>query len=515
MLFNSYVFIFAFLPMALIGYFLLGEIHVRAAATWLVAASLLFYSWWNPYFLVLLCGSIAFNYLCGYGLQALERWPKEQTLLLVGGISANLALLCFFKYLFPLLSWVQQFGLTVDAPSGILLPLGISFFTFTQIGYLVDCKSGLASGRRLLDYVLFVSFFPHLIAGPILHHREIMPQFAEKNTYRPKLENILVGLTIFVIGLAKKVIIADKLAEYVAISSAFKYPEQLNLPSAWSAALCYSMQLYFDFSGYSDMAVGLARMFGVRFPANFNSPYKATCIIDFWQRWHVTLTRYITLYIYNPIAHWMVQRRVSRGRPISRKGTATLGGFSTMVATPLIITMVLAGVWHGAGLQFIVFGLLHAGYLTINHAWRMFRPNISNEPRTAWFALSTTALQWSVTYLAVLIAQVFFRSTSVSDATKFIAAMCGVGVNGDVGLETLGNGRAFALIAGCFAFVLLLPNAYELTGQYLPVLNNIRKTGPITFQWRPNPTWGAVVGMIAAVAILFMSGATEFLYFQF
>ena len=275
MLFNSVAFVFVFLPMAVVGYSLAGRAGRSAAAAWLVACSLVFYAGWNPVFVVLLVGSVAFNYACARAIVGSAARPARQSAVLIFGIAGNLGLLFYYKYLFPLLAFLHGLGLGGAAAAGsVVLPLGISFFTFTQLGYLVDCKERLMRPGRLLDYALFVTFFPHLIAGPILNSREIMPQFADPATLRLRADNLSVGVTMFAFGLAKKVLVADGVADIA--NSGFAHPAALALGDAWQAALAYSLQLYFDFSGYSDMALGLALMFGIRFPLNFNSPYKAT-----------------------------------------------------------------------------------------------------------------------------------------------------------------------------------------------------------------------------------------------
>ncbi|RPH58344.1 MAG: MBOAT family protein, partial [Acidobacteria bacterium] len=498
MLFNSFIFVFAFLPISVIGYYGISKYSHRMAAAWLVLASFVFYAWWNPLFVILLAASIAGNYVVGLLLQAYERRPQIQTAILAAGIGANLCLLCYYKYLDYAVVLIRRLGIHLDwETGGILLPLGISFFTFTQIGYLIDCKTGIAKGRRLLDYALFVTFFPHLIAGPILHHREMMPQFEDPATYKFKAENLAVGLTIFVIGLAKKVLVADQLAPMSNLG--FAYATQLGLMASWTTILCYSMQLYFDFSGYSDMAIGLARMFGIRFPLNFNSPYKATSIIDFWQRWHMTLTRYLTLYLYNPIALWVTRRRLAAGKPIASQGATTLLGFASLVAFPTCVTMFLAGVWHGAGTNFAVFGLLHACYLTINHAWRIFGPKLGGRHAVAVWA--RVAASGALTYLAVLVAQVFFRAPSFTTAIGLLAGMAGLRgwTVGTIPLEDallvsqvwqqLMDPLTGAKLLACFVIVLGAPNTAELLARYDPILGRVRTNLPAALQWKPSLAW--------------------------
>ncbi|MEE7547674.1 MBOAT family protein, partial [Xanthomonas sp. Kuri4-1] len=318
MLFNSFLFLMAFLPIALAVHYAAGAVSPRLAALWLCLASLVFYGWWNPQFVVLLAGSIAFNYLASLAILALAGRPRLQGLVTALGVAIDLLLLFHYKYLAALVNFLGELGLPVGPMDGLLLPLGISFFTFTQIGYLLDCRAGVVNDRSPLSYVLFVTFFPHLIAGPILHHKEMMPQFSQRANYRFRAENLSIGGTLFLIGLAKKVLLADGIAPYA--DAGFAAPGELQFWGAWATTTSYALQLYFDFSGYSDMALGLAKMFGIRFPLNFNSPYKATSIIDFWSRWHMTLTRYITAYLYYPVALAVSRWRSRHGRPAGVAG---------------------------------------------------------------------------------------------------------------------------------------------------------------------------------------------------
>jgi D-alanyl-lipoteichoic acid acyltransferase DltB (MBOAT superfamily) len=307
----------------------------------------------------------------------------------------------------------------------------------------------------------------------------------------------------------------------------FSHATQLGLLPSWSAILAYSMQLYFDFSGYSDMAIGLARMFGIRFPPNFNSPYKATSIIEFWHRWHMTLTRYLTLYLYNPIALWVTRRRLAAGKPIAGQGASTLSGFVWLIAFPTCVTMFLAGVWHGAGTNFAVFGLLHAFYLTVNHLWRVFGPKTKARDRSGLGTWASVAVSGILTYLAVLIAQVFFRAPSFSTAIGLLAGMFGLRgwTTGNISLDNvflvnrisqqLVDPLTGAKLLVCLLIALAAPNTAELLSRYDPILGRVRTSWPVALQWKPNLAWGLSVGVLAAVSVGYMSGATEFLYFQF
>jgi len=516
MLFNSSVFLYAFLPISILGFYLLARhAGIAAAKLWLCIASFVFYGWWNPAFLVLLAGSIAFNYTLSLFLRGTDKSAgRGQTLLLAAGISANVMLLGYFKYLFPFLIFLHELGwLRVDAGS-VILPLGISFFTFTQIGYLVDCRQGLVRQRGLLNYVLFVTFFPHLIAGPILHNREIMPQFADPETYRFKAEKLAAGLALFAFGLFKKVVIADSVAPWA--NSGFLHTHGAPLEYAWSVALAYSMQLYFDFSGYADMAIALGIMFGVKLPLNFNSPYKSASIIDFWQRWHMTLTRYLTLLLYNPLAFWVARRRKAKGYSTGRDAVSTPAGFLSMIAFPTMVTILIAGIWHGAGLQFVIFGALHGTYLCVNHAWRIAHPpdpaKLPAElpaPMRLWRALWPVVL----TYLAVLVAEVFFRAGSVGDALALLAGMAGAhGSELPAASPHLAFNLLFGLSAGLIAF--FAPNVYQIMDRWSPALTKVRSTlrGML---WQPNFRWALIGGTLLFAASLRFDQSAPFLYFQF
>jgi D-alanyl-lipoteichoic acid acyltransferase DltB (MBOAT superfamily) len=518
MLFNSLSFIFVFLPIALAGYYVVGQWNHRAAAVWLALCSVIFYSWTDLHLSILLSASIAFNFITGWAVLKTEERERWQQALLVAGVTGNLLLLFYFKYLFPLLGWCDSIGMHFfHASASVALPLGISFFTFTQIGYLIDCKAGIVKQSNPIDYILFVTFFPHLIAGPILHHREMMPQFANPDTYRLRLDRLTAGGMLFVMGLTKKLCIADQI--YPAVGRVFVPGIELSPSGAWIGVLAYSMQLYFDFSGYSDMAIGLAQMFGVRFPLNFNSPYRAACIIDFWQRWHMTLTRYLTLYLYNPVTVWITRRRMAQGKPISGSGARDFAGFTTMVMFPLFFTMGLAGVWHGAGPQFLIFGLLHGIYLTINHAWRAYGPK-ENPNRPAFLKKVTVVGEVALTYIAVLIAQVFFRASSPGEAMHILSAMAGFHQAATIptaSLTGLPPEQHFMplRLAVLFGIVWFLPNSAQILNRFQPTLSKLRLDSLIQFEWKPNIGWAVATAVMASVDILLVTGATEFLYFRF
>ena len=548
MLFNSNIFLFAFLPLAVLGYYVLAHYRgVFPAKLWLCAASFFFYGWWNPIFVLLLTGSIAFNYTLSLFLHESEDDPgHRQSLLLGAGVVANLLLLFYYKYLFPLLGFFHTMGWTNADFGSVILPIGISFFTFTQIGYLVDCRQGLVRERGLVNYVLFVTFFPHLIAGPILHHREIMPQFANDATYRFKSEHLAAGLTLFAFGLFKKVIFADTIAPWA--EDGFAHTAGIQCIQAWSVALAYSMQLYFDFSGYSDMAIALGIMFGVKLPLNFNSPYKSSAIIEFWQRWHMTLTRYLTLLLYNPISLWVARRRQKKGQSSGRQAATTPGGFTSMVVFPTLTTMLLAGIWHGAGLQFVIYGVLHGTFLSVNHAWRIFFPLVTKPVFRPWLRRMWSGF-WPValTYLAVLVTQIFFRADNTRDALALLAGMSGAHGSGfplpfplnnvqylgaaqswflDHRIFVIGPREAYNTLTLALATNLLIvlglaviafgaPNVYQIMDKYSPALTKVHSTLKGALLWRPSLPWALLSGLLLFWASLRFDHAARFLYFQF
>ncbi|MFW2378358.1 MBOAT family O-acyltransferase [Aliarcobacter butzleri] len=390
MLFNSYEFIFIFLPVMFVIYFYLNSKRlILGAKIWLVVGSLFFYSYWNVIYLPLILLSIFVNYGVGLSLVNHEKIRISSKTILSFGIVFNLGLLGYFKYTdFFLDNFNGIFGTNIPLPH-IILPLGISFFTFTQIAFLVDAYKQEAKEYSLINYMLFVTYFPHLLAGPILHHKEMMPQFASKYNWVKNYRNIALGLFIFSIGLFKKVVIADTFAVWA--NAGFDTATTLNLIEAWATSLSYTFQLYFDFSGYTDMAIGISLMFNIKLPINFNSPYKALSIQDFWRRWHMTLSRFLRDYLYIPLGG-------------NRKG-------NVRTYVNLITTFLLGGLWHGAGWTFIIWGLLHGIALAIHRFWQSlgFRMN--------------KILAWFITFNFINITWIFFRAKDFESAMKVLGSM--------------------------------------------------------------------------------------------
>jgi len=522
MLFNSFAFLFGYLPIVLAGYFLLDRWAPAASAsaswrrlapaTWLALASLFFYAWWDVRYLPLLLASICINYGAGRLLGASAGAARKRVL--VAALALNLGLLAYYKYANFFIDSVTAVAVAVaagaDAASlpwhglDIILPIGISFFTFTQIAFLVDCYRGEVREYRFIHYVLFVSYFPHLIAGPVLHHRDMMPQFADPANAHPRAANFAIGLSIFTIGLAKKVLIADNLSP-LAIP-VFAAGAQPTLIEAWIGVLAYTFQLYFDFSGYSDMAIGLSRLFGVKLPLNFNSPYKAANIADFWRRWHMTLSRFLRDYLYIPLGG-------------SRRG-------EVMRYRNLMLTMLLGGLWHGAGWTFVIWGGLHGLYLVLQQAWQR--------------AFGAVRARWwpgVLTFLAVMLAWIFFRAPDVATAWDITGALMGAnGVSLPRGLASHGAslaqwglhpafggirwielaGPGLPVLLGAMLLAFKAPNTQEIFFLYEPAIERIfQPAGRWAFSWRPTRRWSVGLAALFVACIFGMNRVTEFLYFQF
>lgn len=550
MLFNSFEFIFLFLPITVGIFFGITQSKLRQANSlgmaWLVLASLFFYGWWNPKNLWLIVFSIVFNYAVGYllsnrflGDTATAKLNRK--LWLVGGIIVNLLLLGYFKYFHffvDTLSQVANLDVGIEAK---VLPLAISFFTFQQIGYLVDAYRGQTKEYGFLNYSLFVTFFPQLIAGPIVHHKDVLGQFSNK-AFKFSSACLSVGLAVFFAGLFKKVVFADSIAYYAnAVFDTVAQGKTVTLFEAWIGALAYTLQLYFDFSGYSDMAIGAAYVLGIRLPLNFNSPYKASSIVDFWRRWHITLSNFLRDYLYIPLGG-------------NRKGELRR-------STNLMLTMLLGGLWHGAGWTFVVWGALHGTYLVINHQWSVLCRRLGGRHQGSgkegfsfgrWFS---QLFGGGLTFMAVVVSWVVFRADSMASAGRMLSAMFGIqtvalplslkdelsfldgkgfaftGIIDQVPLflgEALDGVKAIGLL---LVIVWCLPNVQEWMGRYSPVLTKEMSKGlsadkevavssaPVPsarlWHWRPNVFWSILTAVITAVSVLRLTRVSEFLYFQF
>jgi alginate O-acetyltransferase complex protein AlgI len=520
MLFNSYEFVFFFVPIVLLGFFFIATRSHRLAALWLAAASLFFYGWWNPKFVTLLLASVAFNYAMA---QAIEkgRGSRNAKILLAAAVAANLAVLGVFKYSNFFISTVNAVAGTEFGLTSIILPLGVSFFTFTQIAFLIDVHRNIAHEFDFIRYLLFVTYFPHLIAGPVLHHRQMMPQFARTEIYRINPSDLAVGIAIFTIGLAKKVLLADSFAEYAnPVFDAAREGPYVRFFVAWTGALAYTLQLYFDFSGYSDMAIGVSRMFGIVLPLNFNAPYKAPNIIEFWRRWHMTLSQFLRDYLYFPLGG-------------NRHGKARR-------YTNLMVTMLLGGLWHGANWTFVAWGGLHGLFLVVNHLWQAVRRRLGWDQRPS--TRTTRVLGVGLTFLCVVFAWVFFRAESFHAGLQIIKGMVGWnGFNLPESWAPLWSGRgSYFKFEGAFgdnevlalqgvtrwlaylALGLCIIWAFPTTQRLFQIDGAASHAEVATHSVLPQAARSTFsfpvslsISLLFAISLFFFSKASPFLYFQF
>lgn len=491
MLFNSYLFVLGFLPLTLAGLWVCGRRGgPQVAITWLILASVAFYGWWSLADLALIVVLTLVNYGLGWlQSRSWDRYGRGNRSLLIIGIGLDLAILGYFKY--------TDFSLaTINALTGaslpmqhIILPLGISFYTFQKIAFLADSYQGKTRGFGFRDYCLFVTFFPQLIAGPIVHHHDVIGQF-KALTGRLKAEDLAVGLTLFVFGLFKKVVIADHVAPTSdAVFAAAQSGQALSLGEAWIGSLAYAVQLYFDFSGYSDMAVGLARMCSIRLPMNFNSPYQAGDIIEFWRRWHMTLSRFLRDYLYIPLGgnrHGESRRYVN-----------------------LFLTFLIGGLWHGAAWTFLAWGALHGLFTCLCHGWRVLRARLG-WTNPGWLA---RGCGWLLTFLCVLVSWVFFRADSCTSALAVLASMAG-SRGFSVAASPLISHPEMLLVAGSLLIAFLAPNTMRILHAAEPCLNHT-EAKPCWLAWRLSWAWAAITALLAVLALQSMSKVSHFLYFQF
>ncbi|MGI0489261.1 MBOAT family O-acyltransferase [Pantanalinema rosaneae CENA516] len=521
MLFNSLEFIFLFLPLTLVGFFHLGtRSQYHLALAWLLASAIFFYSWSNPTNVIVLLSSVLLNYGIGAVLNEQIHLAISKKVTLFIGVLLNLSFLGYFKYANFFIETTNSLFDTNLYISKIALPLGISFFTFQQIAYLVDSYRGeTKSNYSFLHYATFVTFFPYLLAGPINHHKAIITQFFDRTLYRLNLENITIGITLFSLGLFKKVVLADGVAPYAnqVFTAASHQDVSLTLFEAWLGALAYTLQLYFDFSGYSDMAIGIAKLFGIQLPINFNSPYKSLSIIEFWRRWHITLSNFLRDYLYIPLGG-------------NRKGEIRRN-------INLMITMLLGGLWHGAGWSFVLWGGLNGVYLLINHQWRSYRQRIWGQdlnPSPYW----SRFLSGLITFIAVVIGWVFFRARDMHTAWIMLQGMVRVqGLdftdlmpNLEIEIEQVEDIYELdplmltLIIGGLLLIVWCLPNTQQWIGEHH--LANHQQQSAITnnakpsqwckkFYWQPNQFWAVICAILSVIALLNLVKVSEFLYFEF
>jgi alginate O-acetyltransferase complex protein AlgI len=521
MLFNDPVFLFCFLPAVVCIFAVIGRGGgARTVLILLIIASVVFYGWWNPVYLPLLGGLAVFNYALAHRITAERQNQRSHRVrfLLTLGIAGDLLVLAYFKYTDLFIDTANSVLSTQIPIQHIVLPLGISFFTFQKIAYLVDASRGEVEDHDFPEYCFFVMFFPQLIAGPIVHHREIFSQIHRGGAFSPRLGHLAIGLTVLVIGLFKKVVVADRLAPVASeVFDAAAAGEPLNVLCAWQGAVAHSLQLYFDFSGYSDMAIGAARLFGIRLPVNFNSPYQSTGIIEFWQRWHMTLSRFLRVYLYIPLGG-------------NRKGKIRR-------YVNLMLTMTIGGLWHGAAWTFVLWGFLHGVYLIVNHAWRLVWTPIDQ-----WWSRAVARL---VTLVSVVIAFVTFRAPDLTTAFRIYCGMIGLpqsvssldkssisisrlAAHLDSVVDPSQFTRAIDWLIFGLTVLWLAPNTQQLMARFRPafdydavswrrqppVLARIRTLQPLLC-WQPTVVGAVLIGIFAALAFLSLQHVSEFLYFEF
>lgn len=541
MLFNSYEYILAFLPITVLVFLLVGNTSKSWALNWLILASVFFYAWWRPFNLLIIGPSLLVNFAVARALLSLaadQSRSRTKNVVLALGIVFNLAVLGFFKYANFSVTVANDLAGTNFVFERIILPLGISFITFQKIAFLIDVAGRRVQSFTVREFLLFVMFFPQLIAGPIVHFREMMPQFRQAPC-RFDAPAYAAGLTLFCFGLFKKVVLADGMAEYVSPVYAFAAAGQTaTFLQSWIAAVGFTLQIYFDFAGYSDMACGAALFFGVRLPVNFDSPLQTTNIIDFWARWHKTLTRFLTAYIFNPLALAMTRRRAAKGLPtlMARRSHST--AFLVVLSGPTLATMLLSGLWHGAGYTFLLWGLMHGFYLVVNHAWRQYGPQTTG-PAGAGTHVANF-LGFALTFLGVAVAMVFFRAPDISSAIEILKGMTGLHgmglperiaamigtpglgpmmlLDGAVHLRTFATGVTY--LAGLLVIALLMPNSLQVLFAYQPALeaptrpSRLAIVGPLV-RWRPTVFWIVLIGSLVAISMIRLTGKSEFLYWQF
>lgn len=524
MLFNSPSFLCEFLPICLLGFYGLAKFNREWAKLYLLASSFIFYGWWNLQYVPLLAASIVFNYYVGGQIQAsiakddLVKATTWRNL----GVLANIALLFYFKYMNFFLDNINT-ALGTEFPlAKIILPLGISFYSFQRIAYLIDCARGEITQSSFLNFSLFAVFFPQLISGPIVLYNEISPQF-EKQRFVPGARyNLILGIVIFAIGLFKKTALADNVA-FIAnpLFDAASRGATLEVLSAWLAALSYTLQLYFDFSGYSDMAIGLARMFGILLPLNFHSPLRAANIMDYWRRWHMTLNRFLVNYFYQPMS--LELTRKAMGKRLGPWRT-----YAMSVGVPVFVTFLVLGVWHGAGWTFIVFGLMHATYVSTSEAWNEFRRRrrrfLKIKDKHIGNNVASRVFAHTLTLVCVLLANVMFRSDRVATGGVIYKAMFGLTRSAGAPLPEVTRPEALLFVALGWLIVAIMPNTQQIMRAYRPAVNwrQWKDVAPslINLQWRPNALWLAATGTFIAVVITatligMNREPAQFIYFKF
>ena len=506
MVFSSFEFLLFFLPIAYMGFLLIHRAGGwRAVYPYLAGISLLFYAHWSLLLVVVLAASVFANFAVGNALIGLRKNRRLATPLLLVAVAANVGALGYFKYTNFLIDTVNMVAGTGISHLDLLLPVGISFYTFIQIGFLLDAYNGTAEPPTFDRYALFASFFPCVTAGPLVLQGEMFAQMKDRNDPAFSSWRVMVGTTIFCMGLFKKVVFADTIAPYAnEMFAGVGAGASVDFATAWVGSLCYTLQLYFDFSGYSDMAVGLGYLFGIKLPLNFNSPLKATSISDFWRRWHITMTRFFTNYLFTPIAMRNTRKSIKKGYGPFRR-------YLIAAAYPVTFTFLIAGIWHGAGWTMVVYGLVHGLALAVNQGWREFRmPDLP------------PVVGWALTMSVVVSALVIFRAPDLATAGTILASMWGVAILTDPGVAAAAVQLDLRAVASPLillgAVVLMAPNTQEILRTYWVSSDAKPADEPALSRrilWRASPAWALATAVVFVIAFASINGGSTFLYYQF
>jgi alginate O-acetyltransferase complex protein AlgI len=517
MTFTSYVFLFVFLPIVVAGYYLLTRVtrDQRPALVWLVLASLVFYGLQGIGYLAVLVVSVVANFLLAWLITTRPVDSRARKVWLLLGILVNLVLLGAYKYTgFFADNLNSLFGTHLHALVQSY-PIGLSFYTFIQIGYLIDASVGPAERPSLMRYALFGTFFPYVTAGPLVRRDEVLSQLQTPVRERTGTTQVAVGATMFAMGLFKKSVLADNVAPYAG--TLFNYAaahDTIGPVNGWLGMAAYTLQLYFDFSGYTDMALGLGYMLGIRLPVNFNSPLRATSIMDFWRRWHMTMTRFFTTYVFTPITAGLMRRS-------ARNRYSTAMRILLVLCLPVVITFLLVGLWHGAGWGFVIWGAIQGIAMAVNLTWRELQPRF-RLPRIP------SPVGWVMTMATFIASLTFFRAPNTHTALVVLQAMFGIGPAGAAPGAFYGRGAilgtvavvpAVVWVAMLTAIALFFPrNTQEILGDYdvgLPTMASPQRSGGIPLAWRPNARWAIAMAATLSVALVFAGGPSPFLYYQF
>ena len=501
MTFTSLNFIFIFLPLAYLGFVLTQRfLGAKMALNFLAFVSLVFYGMWGAQLLIVLLLSLVINFAVGNVLPSLAENRTLARNLLMGGIATNLAMLGYLKYtnfFVDLANQASGLGLT---HFDIAVPIGVSFFTFVQIGFLIDAYNGQLVRHDFTKYIIFAAFFPTVTAGPLVMQREMFEQLGSEQLDAFDLRRVMIGITMFAMGLFKKIIMADAIAPFAdSVFNGTHGGMGLTMATAWVGALSYAMQLYFDFSGYSDMAIGLGTIFGIKLPLNFDSPFKATNISDFWRRWHMTMTRFFTAYIYSGLAMNGMRRAMNSKASVA-------GRFMLTAALPSFFTFLCAGVWHGSGWTYIVYGAMHGTAIATFLGWREFGKVKLASP-----------LAWALTMTTVVCCLVVFRAADLTTAFTMLSTMFGLG-NSSLPAIAIDMAQALSMVVIFSAVTLLLPNTQQILHHEWPVVDT--KPSDVAMNaglvaWRPSLATAILTAAIFTVGITSITSTSGFVYYKF